>query len=111
MRFAYCALRTRIKVVIAGLDPAIHPSLQKLFAKKMDARIKPAHDLLAKHSSSAPICASVARSASFVSARMAAISSRMSISRMRGKRKNRLVSMPEQAYLNAGPRDGEPDPQ
>jgi hypothetical protein len=26
-------------IVIAGLDPAIHP-----FAKMMDARIKPAHD-------------------------------------------------------------------
>src|SRR5262245_19277581 len=25
--------------VIAGLDPAIHPSSQKLFAKKMDARV------------------------------------------------------------------------
>jgi hypothetical protein len=31
-------------VVIAGLDPAIHPSLKKLLAKKMDARVKPAHD-------------------------------------------------------------------
>ena len=30
--------------VIAGLDPAIHPSLQKLFTKTMDARIKSAHD-------------------------------------------------------------------
>ena len=29
----------RISVVIAGLDPAIH-----LFRKKMDARVKPAHD-------------------------------------------------------------------
>jgi hypothetical protein len=27
--------------VIAGLDPAIHP-----FRKKMDARVKPAHDEL-----------------------------------------------------------------
>ncbi len=27
-----------ISFVIAGLDPAIHPS------KKMDARVKPAHD-------------------------------------------------------------------
>jgi hypothetical protein len=26
-------------IVIAGLDPAIHP-----FRKKMDARVKPAHD-------------------------------------------------------------------
>jgi len=33
-----------LAVVIAGLDPAIHPSLQKTFAKKMDARVKPAHD-------------------------------------------------------------------
>jgi hypothetical protein len=30
--------------VIAGLDPAIHPSSQKLPAKKMDARVKPARD-------------------------------------------------------------------
>jgi hypothetical protein len=30
--------------VIAGLDPAIHPSSQKLFTKTMDARIKSAHD-------------------------------------------------------------------
>jgi hypothetical protein len=30
--------------VIAGLDPAIHP-LEKLLAKKMDARVKPAHDV------------------------------------------------------------------
>jgi NitT/TauT family transport system permease protein len=29
----------KVKVVIAGLDPAIHPSLQKTFAKKMDARV------------------------------------------------------------------------
>jgi hypothetical protein len=28
-----------LRVVIAGLDPAIHP-----FRKKMDARVKPAHD-------------------------------------------------------------------
>jgi hypothetical protein len=28
-----------LRVVIAGLDPAIHPS-----RKKMDARVKPAHD-------------------------------------------------------------------
>jgi hypothetical protein len=32
--------------VIAGLDPAIHPSSQKLFPKQMDARIKPTHDKL-----------------------------------------------------------------
>jgi hypothetical protein len=31
-------------VVIAGLDPAIHQSSQKLLTKKMDARVKPAHD-------------------------------------------------------------------
>jgi hypothetical protein len=30
--------------VIAGLDPAIHPTSQKFLAKKMDARVKPAHD-------------------------------------------------------------------
>jgi hypothetical protein len=30
-------------VVIAGLDPAIHP-LRKTLAKVMDARVKPAHD-------------------------------------------------------------------
>jgi hypothetical protein len=28
---------------MAGLDPAIHP-LRKILAKKMDARVKPAHD-------------------------------------------------------------------
>jgi hypothetical protein len=28
-----------LTVVIAGLDPAIHP-----FRKKMDARVKPGHD-------------------------------------------------------------------
>jgi hypothetical protein len=33
-----------IEVVIAGLDPAIHPFRKKLSAKKMDARVKPAHD-------------------------------------------------------------------
>jgi hypothetical protein len=26
-------------------DPAIHPFLQNPFAKKMDARVKPAHDV------------------------------------------------------------------
>src|SRR5262249_27988471 len=31
-------------IVIAGLDPAIHPLRKKDFAKKMDARGKPAHD-------------------------------------------------------------------
>jgi hypothetical protein len=36
----YSASRSnQIAVVIAGLDPAIH-----LFRKKMDARVKPAHD-------------------------------------------------------------------
>src|SRR5438132_7148445 len=30
-------------VVIAGLDPAIHP-FAKTLAKKMDARVKPGHD-------------------------------------------------------------------
>jgi hypothetical protein len=30
-------------LVIAGLDPAIHP-LRKSLAKMMDARVKPAHD-------------------------------------------------------------------
>ncbi len=30
-------------VVIAGLDPAIH-LFAKTLAKKMDARVKPAHD-------------------------------------------------------------------
>ena len=32
---------TLSQVVIAGLDPAIHP-----FRKKMDARVKPGHDEL-----------------------------------------------------------------
>ena len=35
---------TDFTVVIAGLDPAIHPSSQDFLAKKMDARVKPAHD-------------------------------------------------------------------
>jgi hypothetical protein len=30
--------------VIAGLHPATHPASQRLLAKKMDARIKSAHD-------------------------------------------------------------------
>jgi len=34
------------KVVIAGLDPAIHHLCKKLLAKTMDARVKPAHDWL-----------------------------------------------------------------
>ncbi|TMJ65430.1 MAG: ABC transporter [Alphaproteobacteria bacterium] len=29
---------------MAGLDPAIHPLRKNLLAKKMDARVKPAHD-------------------------------------------------------------------
>src|SRR5262249_49942684 len=33
-----------LAAVIAGLGPAIHQSWQKLFPKKMDARVKPAHD-------------------------------------------------------------------
>jgi hypothetical protein len=31
-------------IVIAGLDPAIHLFCQDSFAKKMDARVEPAHD-------------------------------------------------------------------
>jgi hypothetical protein len=31
-------------IVIAGLDPAIHPSFRRLFRNVMDARVKPAHD-------------------------------------------------------------------
>jgi hypothetical protein len=34
--------------VIAGLDPAIHLLCQDSFAKRMDARVKPAHDALEK---------------------------------------------------------------
>jgi len=34
-----------LHIVIAGLDPAIHP-LRKTLAKGMDARVKPAHDEL-----------------------------------------------------------------
>ena len=34
--------------VIAGLDPAIHRFRKNFLAKKMDARVKPAHDELAK---------------------------------------------------------------
>jgi hypothetical protein len=33
----------KVRFVIAGLDPAIHPPSDFL-AKKMDARVKPAHD-------------------------------------------------------------------
>jgi hypothetical protein len=32
------------KVVIAGLDPAIHRLRKNFFAKEMDARVEPAHD-------------------------------------------------------------------
>jgi hypothetical protein len=34
--------------VIAGLDPAIHLLCQDSLAKRMDARVKPAHDALEK---------------------------------------------------------------
>src|SRR5262249_38178638 len=34
----------KLKVVIAGLDPAIHPVRKKRLAKEMDARVKPAPD-------------------------------------------------------------------
>jgi hypothetical protein len=33
-----------LSAVIAGLDPAIHHFSQAFLAKKMDARVKPAHD-------------------------------------------------------------------
>jgi hypothetical protein len=33
-----------IRIVIAGLDPAIHPFRKNFFGKKMDARVKPRHD-------------------------------------------------------------------
>jgi len=33
-----------VPFVIAGLDPAIHRLCQKVFRKKMDARVKPGHD-------------------------------------------------------------------
>jgi len=36
--------RNERKSVIAGLDPAIHPASKNLAKKKMDARVKPAHD-------------------------------------------------------------------
>jgi hypothetical protein len=32
------------RVVIAGLDPAIHQSSQERFSKRMDGRVKPGHD-------------------------------------------------------------------
>jgi hypothetical protein len=31
-------------LVIAGLDPAIHPLREELLPRKMDARVKPGHD-------------------------------------------------------------------
>jgi hypothetical protein len=31
-------------IVIAGLDPAIHPLSEGFFKNVMDARVKPAHD-------------------------------------------------------------------
>jgi hypothetical protein len=34
-----------LHIVIAGLDPAIH-LLRKTLSKRMDARVKPAHDAL-----------------------------------------------------------------
>jgi hypothetical protein len=37
----------KMQVVIAGLDPAIHQSSEKVVARRMDARVKPAHDDLA----------------------------------------------------------------
>ena len=37
-----------IKVVIAGLDPAIHPSLQKASREEDGCAVKPAHDWLQK---------------------------------------------------------------
>jgi hypothetical protein len=33
-----------LAVVIAGLDPAIHPVRKKVLAKRMDPRVKPAGD-------------------------------------------------------------------
>src|SRR5262249_49640091 len=36
--------RAAISVVIAGLDPAIHPVRKKVLTKKMDPRVKPAGD-------------------------------------------------------------------
>jgi hypothetical protein len=35
--------RTKLRGVMAGLDPAIH-LLRKIFRREMDARVKPAHD-------------------------------------------------------------------
>jgi hypothetical protein len=32
-------------VVIAGLDPAIHPRIAKLFSRAMDTRVQPAYDV------------------------------------------------------------------
>ena len=36
--------RAAIAIVIAGLDPAIHPVRKKVLTKKMDPRVKPAGD-------------------------------------------------------------------
>jgi hypothetical protein len=36
--------RAAIAVVIAGLDPAIHPLRKEVLTKKMDPRVKPAGD-------------------------------------------------------------------
>jgi hypothetical protein len=33
-----------LQLVIAGLDPAIHPSSLSLLRRMMDARVKPGHD-------------------------------------------------------------------
>jgi hypothetical protein len=35
---------TSYTVVMAGLDPAIHPSSQEFFSKEMDPRVKPGGD-------------------------------------------------------------------
>jgi hypothetical protein len=37
-------MRATIAVVIAGLDPAIHPVRKKVLTKKIDPRVKPAGD-------------------------------------------------------------------
>jgi hypothetical protein len=34
----------RYRVVTRGLDPRVHHSWRKVFAKKMDGRVKPGHD-------------------------------------------------------------------
>ena len=42
----FCILRSRIKTVMAGLDPAIHvlATGSSRTNNRMDARVKPAHD-------------------------------------------------------------------